>query len=133
MPKRILRKITSPTARTIGALWFVVALVSGLVIHSSIQDANCAKQFRAALVARSNASEQADRLASQQDMAQLQWLDELAHPPSEVANDYGPARTEWLKGVTANAAARIQQLLDARAKVAQERADHPYPEVTCGK
>lgn len=133
MPKRIWRKMTSPTARTIGTLWIIVGLVSGLVIHTNLHEAGCSRQFRAALIARSEANDAADEFENQQDEAQLQWLKDIGNPPPELGNDWGPARMAWLQKVNANGASRVQQLIDNRRKAIAERRAHPLPELTCGK
>lgn len=134
MPHRLLpRKMTTPTARVIASIWITVALVSGLVIHSSIHEADCSKQFRAALIARSDANDAADEFEERQDEAQLQWLKDIGNPPPELGNNWGPERLAWLQEVNANGAARVQQLIDNRRAALAERRAHPLPELTCGK
>ena len=125
-----VRKLWDHPQRDIIALWATVLVVSGYVTEVSIRESNCDRVFHAALIARSAATERADELAGEQDMAQLSWLQELSNPPADAVGD-AHNRIVWLEGTIRNEEARVRQLIDARNQAIEDRKEHPYPELTC--
>lgn len=113
MPKRLWRKITSPTARTVGAIWILMFGVSGYTMWINYREANCDREFRAAIVERA-------RVTEKQRQAIAAWIKDFATPPPE-ARQYGPARMVWLQGVSDRAAALFYQ-----------EQPTPLPDIQCG-
>lgn len=131
--KRIFRRLTSPTARIIGTLWVIVILVSGFVVHTSLREVSCDREFRAALIVRAQYNEETDQLDALQDKAMLDWVHDLANPPETVDINNAGARQEWLHTVADKAEVRANAIITSRASIFAERRKHPFPELTCGR
>lgn len=112
--KKFLSNVTSPTARTLAAIWMVVLGVSGYTMFINYREASCDQEFRAAIVERA-------RVTEQQRSAIASWIEDFSKPPPG-ADVYGPPRMVWLKGVSDRALALFYQ----------EQPD-PLPDIKCGR
>jgi hypothetical protein len=127
--RKALRRMTSPTTRTIGTIWIIVLAVSGLVLHGSIRQYDCDKQFHAALIDRAGTTDQVFQFDKEERQALADWIHDFATPPPE-AGSYGPARMGWLAGVSQRAIARFNVIASERDATLAARK--PLPEITCG-
>lgn len=112
--KKFLRRVTSPTARTLAAVWIAVFGVSGYTMFINYRSASCDQEFRAALIDRAAATEnQREAIAT--------WIKDFSTPPPG-ADVYGPERLAWLQGVSNRALNLFYQ-----------EKPTPLPDIRCGR
>lgn len=87
-------------------------------------------------------SRQQQGLQRDYDRATSDWLKDLVNPPGDLMNQStnSPARQTWGLQRTAqyqvvlnDLGAKSDDLVNQRAQLDNERAQHPLPEATCGK
>lgn len=128
--KTIFRRLTSPTARVLAAIWIAVFGVSGYTMFINYREASCDQEFRQAILNRAQVNDQTDHWENEQRKAIADWVHDFATPPP-WATDYGPGRMIWLQGVSQRAIDRFTAMDNERVAALAKRPG--LPDLTCGR
>lgn len=135
------------TVATIGYVLLTAQSARDQTVALQLNQARCSEQFRDALKARADITNQDSDLSnrisdirSDIDETTGNWINRLLNPPPEIAllSDEDPRKTSWKVDVTVVYFQRTKALREQIAKMADERKqladwrqDHPLPDIKC--
>lgn len=134
-----------PNRAVIG--WIVILGTLGLIGYQNVQvrddmselaqrSSDCDKEFRTALVTRSEVTASDLKLINNKVDAGAAWLGQLLQPPPDIAvfPDDSPERRQWAIGITGDYLNELARIRDAQAHNEEIRKQNPLlADPNCGR
>lgn len=118
----------------IGGLTYKTQTTYDLTSKIANDNKQCQKEFFDTLQTRSKIGEDNDHWSYVQRTALADWLNEILNPPADIValDRRGSGYDEWAENTTRYYFNIIHKAQEEQNENIKERADHPYPEPTCG-